>query len=174
MSYNSNKIKNVRSLPTSHTFKDVVKHIDREEFAIPFDNIMDQLFGNIYPELQKEVGVGIYEKQSYPKVDIIEYVDTVEIIAEIPGISKENVNVEIVDNMLSISGKKHERVSATPDKECKVIRRELKQSNFKRSFALGDQIDQEKLTAKFEDGMLKIVLHKIQKDVPKVRKIEVQ
>ena len=172
--HNINKIKNTRSLPTSPTFKDVVKHIDREEFAIPFDNIMDQLFGNIYPELQKEVGVGIYEKQSYPKVDIMEYDDTVEIIAEIPGISKENVNVEIVDNMLSISGKKQERISATPDKEYKVIRRELKQSNFKRSFALGDQIDQEKLTAKFEDGMLKIVLHKIQKDVPKVRKIEVQ
>lgn len=171
---NSNKIKNVRSLPSSPTFKDVVKHIDREEFAMPFDNILDQLFGHIYPELQKEVGVGIYEKQSYPKVDIIEYVDTVEIIAEIPGISKENVNVEIIDNMLSISGKKQERCNTSADKQFKVIRRELKQSNFKRSFALGENIDQEKLTAKFEDGMLKIVLHKTKEDVPKVRKIEIE
>ena len=96
---------------------------------------------------------GFFEKQSYPRVDVIDYNDRVEILAEIPGLSKEEVSVEVQENVLTISGQKIKKVD---DKELtgKYIRRELKHSSFKRSFTLGDIIDKDEPLAKFENGML--------------------
>lgn len=149
------------------------KHFDRDEFLFPFDTIFDQLFASTFPSISNEVGVGIFEKQSYPKVDILEYTDKVEIIAEIPGISKENVSVEVKEDVLVISGKKSEnhKISNT---SAKVIRKELKHSSFKRSFSLSDNIDKNNLRAKFENGMLTITLNKMRPKEPEIRKVTIE
>ena len=149
-----------------------LRHIDRDEFLAPFDRVFDEVFANQFPELTKELGVGFFEKQSYPRVDVIDYNDRVEILAEIPGLSKDEVSVEVQENVLTISGQKIKKVD---DKETsgKYIRRELKHSSFKRSFTLGDQIDNSTPQAKFENGLLKVTLSKVKPTIPVTKKVKI-
>ena len=149
-----------------------LRHLDRDEFLAPFDRVFDEVFANHFPELTKELGVGFFEKQSYPRVDVVDYNDRVEILAEIPGLSKEEVSVEVQENVLTISGQKIKKVD---DKELtgKYIRRELKHSSFKRSFTLGEQIDKSDLQAKFENGLLKVTLTKVKPTIPVTKKVKI-
>jgi HSP20 family protein len=149
-----------------------LRQVDRDEFLAPFDRVFDEVFANHFPELTKELGVGFFEKQSYPRVDVVDYNDRVEILAEIPGLSKEEVSVEVQENVLTISGQKIKKVD---DKELtgKYIRRELKHSSFKRSFTLGEQIDKSDLQAKFENGLLKVTLTKVKPTVPVTKRVKI-
>lgn len=161
--------------PNKNTnYNQLAKHFDRDEFLFPFDTIFDQIFANTFPTLSTEVGVGVFEKQSYPKVDILEYGDRVEILAEIPGISKENVCVEVKEDVLIISGKKSDNKTSTTDSTAKVIRKELKHSSFKRSFSLSENIDKNNLKAKFENGMLTITLFKVKPKEPEIKKVVIE
>jgi len=149
-----------------------LRHIDRDEFLAPFDRVFDEVFANQFPELTKELGVGFFEKQSYPRVDVIDYNDRVEILAEIPGLAKDEVSVEVQENVLTISGQKIKKID---DKEFagKYIRRELKHSSFKRSFTLGDQVDKSTPQAKFENGLLRVTLSKVKPTIPVTKKIKI-
>jgi len=150
-----------------------LRHIDRDEFLTPFDRVFDEVFAAHFPELNKELGIGFFEKQSYPRVDVVDYNDRVEILAEIPGLSKEDVSVDVQEDVLTISGQKIKKIE---DREFtgKYIRRELKHSNFKRSFTLGDQIDRKNPSAKFENGLLKVTLLKIKPTIPESKKIKIE
>lgn len=150
-----------------------LRHVDRDEFLAPFDRVFDEVFAAHFPELTKELGVGFFEKQSYPRVDVIDYNNRVEIVAEIPGLSKEEVSVEVQDNVLTISGQKTKSVEDSKV-ESKFIRRELKHSSFKRSFTLGEIINKEEPQAKFENGLLTITLNKVKPSVPPTRKVKIQ
>lgn len=149
-----------------------LRHLDRDEFLAPFDRVFDEVFANHFPELTKELGVGFFEKQSYPRVDVVDYSDRVEILAEIPGLSKDEVSVEVQENVLTISGQKVKKVD---DKELtgKYIRRELKHSSFKRSFTLGEQIDKSEPQAKFENGLLTVTLAKVKPVIPVTKKVKI-
>ena len=105
--------------------------IDRDEFLTPFDRMFDQIINTQFPEIEKQIGVKPFSGTAYPKVNVYEYDDKVGIVAEIPGLTKKQLNVEVEDNVLTISGDKH---SVWDDAKAKVLRRELKQSSFKRSF----------------------------------------
>jgi HSP20 family protein len=153
-------------------YNPVFRHLNRDEFLTPFDKLFDEVFTSHFPEITKEIGVGFFEKQSYPRVDVVDYNDRVEILAEIPGLTKEEVSVEIQDSVLTISGQKSKNVT-NEDTSGKYIRRELKHSSFKRSFTLSDTIDQEDLVAKFENGLLKITLTKVKPTVPTTKKIKI-
>jgi len=149
-----------------------LRHVDRDEFLAPFDKLFDEVFTSQFPEITKELGVGFFEKQSYPRVDVVDYSDRVEILAEIPGLSKDEVNVDLQENILTISGQK---VKSVDDKETdgRYIRRELKHSSFKRSFTLGDVIDTAEPEAKFENGLLKVVLKKVKPVIPQSKRIKI-
>ena len=108
--------------------------IHRDEFLTPFDQIFDEFFKANSPNFSQEFGVDFFEKGSYPRVDVIDYNDTVVIEAEVPGLSKQDVNVEVEQNVLTVSGGKSKNV--TDSQNGKYIRRELKRSSFRRSFTL--------------------------------------
>ena len=138
------------------------KHLNRDEFITPFDAIFDQLVNKTFPTFQEETGVS-FNKGAYPKVNIYEYDDKIGIVAEIPGLDKKNVSVEVEEDVLIISGDKH----GFDDSGGKCITRELKQSAFTRSFNLGDYLDGENVSATFKDGMLSISVPKIEPEKPK-------
>ena len=96
---------------------------------------------------------------AYPKVNVYEYEDRIGIIAEIPGLKKKQLNIEVEDGVLTISGDKH---GILDDKGATVLRRELKASSFKRSFELGDLLDTDSINASFDDGILSISIDKIE------------
>ena len=147
-----------------------VPFIDRDEFLIPFDKIFDKVMDTHYPEVIDQVGVKPFQGSAYPKVNVYEYDDKVGIVAEIPGLTKKQLNVEVEDNVLTISGDKH---SVWEDAKAKVLRRELKQSSFKRSFTLGELLDGDNVKANFKDGILSVEIPKTEPVVPKKHSIKI-
>jgi HSP20 family protein len=120
------------------------------------------------PSFTDEFGVNFFGSNSYPKVDVIDYDDRITIEAEIPGLSKKEVSVDLEENILTISGAKQSKDESL---EIKYIRKELKRSSFKRSFKLGENINQKNVNADFNNGVLLITLPKKEPEKPKKIKI---
>ena len=138
--------------------------IDRDDFLTPFDKMFDQIVATQFPDITKSVGVKPYQGSAYPKVNVYEYDDKVGIVAEIPGLDKKQLNVEVENGTLTISGEKH---SIKEDEGAKVLRRELKASSFKRNFELGEDLDGDNIKATFKNGILNIDIPKIEPEQPK-------
>ncbi len=142
------------------------------DFFSPHDVLMDKVFVKLFPNATKELGTNLFETRAYPKVDIRETEKSFILDAEIPGLTKDQVTVEIKDNALVIRGDKRDE----KQKDGKYNVREIKRSSFIRSFMLPEDIDSDKINAKFENGMLEIdVPKKIPTPVqPSVKKIEIK
>ena len=130
---------------------------DRDSFLTPFDKMFDQMIETQFPNVVQQVGVKPYQGTAYPKVNVYEYDDKIGLIAEIPGLKKKQLNIEVEDSVLTISGDKH---NVWDDAKAKILRRELKQSSFKRSFELGELLDGDNISASFTDGILSISIPK--------------
>ena len=144
------------------------RNLNRDEFLTPFDRVFDELVSKTFPTFKEETGVS-FNQGAYPKVNIYEYDDKIGIVAEIPGLDKKNVSVEVEDQVLIISGDKH----GFDSDGGKCITRELKQSAFTRSFNLGEHLDGESVSAKFKDGMLSISVPKIEPELPKKHSVKI-
>ena len=138
-------------------------HLNRDEFLTPFDKVFDQIVAAQFPEMAKTVGVNPMQGSAYPKVNVYEYDDKVGVVAEIPGLDKKDLSVDVEDGILTIAGNKH---GLFDDAGAKVIRRELKQSSFKRQFELGELLDGEQIKASFKDGLLSIEIPKVEPEKP--------
>ena len=155
---------------TKVAFRTGVPFFDRDDFLTPFDKMFDTMVETQFPDVVKQVGVTPYQGSAYPKVNVYEYDDKVGVVAEIPGLDKKQLNVDVEDGILTISGDKH---SAFEDEGAKVLRRELKQSSFKRSFELGDMLDGENVSANFKDGILSVSIPKIEPEKPKKHSVKI-
>ena len=144
------------------------KHLNRDEFLTPFDKVFDHLMEQTFPTFKEDVGVS-FNKGAYPKVNVYEYDDKIGIVAEIPGLDKSNVSVEVEEDVLIISGDKH----GFDSDGGKCITRELKQSAFTRSFNLGEYLDGSNVSAKFKDGMLSISIPKKEPEQPKKHSVKI-
>ena len=149
---------------TKVAFRTGIPFFDRDNFLTPFDKMFDQMVEAQFPEMTKSVGVKPYQGSAYPKVNVYEYEDKVGIVAEIPGLDKKQLNVDVEEGVLTISGDKH---STFEDDGAKVLRRELKQSSFKRSFELGELLDGDNISATFKDGILTVAIPKVEPEKPK-------
>jgi HSP20 family protein len=93
-----------------------------------------------------------------PRVDISEDEKNIFINAEIPGVKKEEIKISLQDNILTISGEKKSETEEKKDKN--YYRSERVFGSFTRSFTLPEEINPDKVEAKFEEGILKIVIEK--------------
>ena len=144
--------------------------IDRDSFLTPFDKMFDQIVEASFPDVTKSVGIKPFQGTAYPKVNVYEYDDKVAVVAEIPGLDKKDLKIEVEDGKLTISGDKHGTFDV---KGAKVLRRELKQSSFKRQFELGDLLDGDKIKANFKDGLLSIDIPKVEPEKPKKKVVKI-
>jgi HSP20 family protein len=134
-------------------------HFDRDEFITPFDKLIDRFFNQSFPHLSKEVGVDVFQSSAYPKCDIVDFENRIEIIAEIPGMSKEQIQIDVDSDTISIKG---EKVASVDKEGGTYLRRELKKSSFKRTFAADTKIfNLNNVSAKFVDGILELVIPKL-------------
>jgi HSP20 family protein len=134
-----------------------------DEFFSPHDVLMDRVFGKLFPQASKELGGSVFEARAYPRVDIRE-TDTQFILeAEIPGLDKEQVKVEVKEDNLVIRGEKR----SDEKKEGKYNVREIKRSSFIRSFSLPpDVVDKNSVKAKFINGLLEVTIGKVKPTPP--------
>lgn len=101
--------------------------------------------------------------------DIIEKDNEYIVSAELSGVSKEDISLDYKNNYLVINAKRNEEHK---DKEDNYIRKERSYGEFSRSFYF-DNIVQDKISAKFENGVLKIILPKEVKKEDKARQIKI-
>lgn len=106
-----------------------------------------------------------------PRIDISEDKDNINVSAEIPGVKKENIKISLQDNILTIEGEKKKELEK---KEKNFYRNERMFGSFKRSFTLPEEVDSEKVEAKFEDGMLQIQMKKLAPKVKNEKLIELK
>lgn len=143
-----------------------------DEFLTPFDQVFDGMMKEFLPAFtDSRLGVDFFKSGSYPKVDIVDDSDHVIIHAAVPGMSKNDIEIEILDGVLSISGKSNQ----VEEYKDKYVHKEIKRSQFRRSFTLGDNLDQNSIDASFEDGLLTLKISKIEveKDISPT-KIEIK
>ena len=87
-----------------------------------------------------------------PAVDIYEQDDGLVVVADVPGLVRENLAIDVTDNVLTING----RLART--EVGGVIAREFELNDYFRQFTLGDRIDRDRITANLEQGVLTITL----------------
>jgi HSP20 family protein len=92
-----------------------------------------------------------------PAVNIMDNKDDFTVALAVPGMKKDDFNIDIDGNMITISCEKEEKKE---DKDAKFTRKEYNYSSFTRSFTLPDEILKEKIEARYEDGVLKLMLPK--------------
>ena len=155
---------------TKVVFNRTLPMIDRDSFLTPFDKMFDTMVETQFPDVVKQVGVKPYQGSAYPKVNVYEYDDKVGIVAEIPGLDKKQLDVEVEEGILTISGDKH---GVWEEEGAKVLRRELKASSFKRSFELGELLDGNNIKADFKDGILSVSVPKTEPQKPKKHTVKI-
>ena len=109
---------------------------------------------------------------AFPNVDVYEDENNFYMIAELPGLSKEDVKLVLKDGILTLNGKIKDEFR---DNE-KVIARSSERffGEFERKFELPEDINPEKIDANFENGLLKIKFEKIKPEEPKEKVIKVK
>jgi HSP20 family protein len=100
----------------------------------------------------------------HPVVDMYDEDDRIVIKAELPGMDKKNITVDVKDRVLTLSG---ERNHDNEVKEENYYRREMAYGKFQRAFSLPADVDSDKIKADFKDGLLKIEVPKPEKQKPK-------
>lgn len=146
---------------------------NKDNWVTSFDKFFDDAFRGSFPDFHKTFGIDPFSKAAYPKVNVISHDDQIEIQAEIAGYSKDDISVEVEEDILSIVGKASQGTEQT-DKSVYLLR-ELKRSAFSRSFRLGDNLDADKIDATFKDGLLTLVIpRKTKAEVSKVNKVTIK
>ena len=106
-----------------------------------------------------------------PAVDIYENNDFVVVKAELPGVEKDRISVEVKEGILTLRG---ERGFDKDLKKESYHRIERSYGSFQRSFSLPVSVDQEKVTARFRDGVLEVQLPKKEQEKPKQIEVDVK
>ena len=71
--------------------------LDRDSFLTPFDRMFDDIVSSAFPQINETIGVNPFGNSAYPKVNVYEFDDKIAIIAEIPGLDKKDLEVEVED-----------------------------------------------------------------------------
>jgi HSP20 family protein len=104
-----------------------------------------------------------------PSVDIFETENDVVVKAELPGMDPKSIDIRFENNVLLLKGERHFEKET---KEENYHRVEREYGSFSRAFSLPMAVKEEKITAEYKDGILKIVLPKKEEVKPKTIKIE--
>ena len=134
-----------------------------------FDHFFNDFLSNRWPRLL-DWNTPNLSPTSFPRVDILDHDQSIEVQAALPGVKKEDVSVSIHHQTITISTtSKEEKKEEEPGK---YFRREISHGQFQRTLALPDNIDDEQAKASFKDGILTVTIPKIEKSKNKSITIE--
>jgi HSP20 family protein len=149
----------------------------RDDFMSPF-SLIDRFFDTAFdpfnimtPSLFRNRGLGNVSTL-FPKVDVEETDHEIKVTANVPGIDPENINVEVGDDYLSLSGRIEKE--ATDEKKGKIYRYEREYGEFRREFSLPARVDKDKIVAKAKNGVLTITLPKSEEEIKKRIKVDTE
>lgn len=104
--------------------------------------------------------------------DLTDEGDAYKLTADLPGFNKEDIHLDLNNDVLTISAERHSEAE-DKDKKGKYIRRERSYGCYKRSISLGD-VDQSNISAKYENGVLTLTMPKKAPELPEAKRIEIE
>ncbi len=125
-----------------------------------FERAMNRVFGDLYPT-----------RAEYPPINIWTGQDDVVLTAELPGLEPDDLDISVQENTLTLRGAPKGKESEPREGET-MHRRECVRAGFSRSWRLPFEVDGDKVDAKLENGILKLMLPRSEASKPK--KIEVK
>ena len=131
----------------------------KDDFLTP---LLNNLFDNDF--------FNVMSNRGNFRADLKETNDSYLVVADLPGVKKGDIDIEFQNNNLVITAKRDESVE---DSKESYVRRERHYGEFRRSFYI-ENVDEDKIKAKFEEGVLRIHLPKLTKDDENKRKIDIQ
>jgi HSP20 family protein len=138
-------------------------------------------FGNEFDNFSKEFDIlshffglptlkGIENNMYIPPISITELKDKYTIVAEIPGTSKEEIEIKITeDGTLVIRG---EKIRKNIENE-EILLSEIGYGNFRRELKINENVDKENVNATYENGVLEIFIPKLEKKENKIKQIKI-
>ncbi len=142
-------------------FRDVMTLQDR----------MNRLFDQALSKTRTDDEEGLMASTWLPAVDISETADSIVMKAELPGVSRENIDIQVRDNTLTLKG---ERKFEREVKDENYLRIERSYGAFQRAFSLPTVIQQDKIKAVFKDGVLEVTIPKAEVAKRKQVKIDLK
>ena len=130
-------------------------------------SILNRHFDNLYPDYGFDE---MSENLSIP-VEVRDKKDEYDVRAELPGVKKEDLDIEINDNYLTLSATNSEEKN---EEEKTYKKSEFSYGEFSRTLYLPQDVDTDKIDAKLEHGVLKLVIPKLNKEDKSIKKITVK
>ena len=172
----------------------VAKSASRNEPALPqrglglFSDLRDEM-DNLFEDFFPGTGVGPRRRRrrmgwwrhggehagavSIPNIDVVDKQDEIKLSAELPGMDEQDIEVQVTDGVLTLSGEKKEETEEG-DKDGDYYMSERSFGSFRRTVRLPDGIDQDKIDAHFKNGVLTVHLPKTPEAQVPTRRIEVK
>lgn len=121
----------------------------------PFGDVFDHLLKRVFVRsLVQEPGDGAHPM----RIDVVEQEGAYKIFAELPGVRKNDIQVAVEGNQISVSAEAQAAHDANDGE--RVLHSERYFGKFARTIRLGEEIDEEKASAKYAEGILELVLPK--------------
>ena len=152
-------------IPRNNGSREVSLHRNEANPFLALHREMNRLFDNAFRSF--DVAPFSSEAMGWPNVEVNETGNEVKVIAELPGLEEKDVNLELRNGLLTISGEKR---SETEDKERRFSERYY--GRFERSVPV-DDVDQDKVEASFKNGVLTVTLPKLPTAQQKVKQIAI-
>jgi HSP20 family protein len=127
----------------------------------------DMMKGSLFSRWGREL-----ENIQFPHVDIVEEKDAYKIMADLPGMDKKDIKIEVDNGILTISGEK--KSEKTEREKNRYYHFERTYGSFSRAFKLPENSDAEHIEAKFNNGVLEMLLKKTEVTKPKAIEVKVE
>lgn len=140
---------------------------ETESKRTPTESVLSDIITSI-KEKQEDLGKSLSDytiSLQKPLADIIETDDAITVITDLPGVKKEDVELNITEDSLDIVAKFEEEIT---DEGINYIKKERSYGETRRSITLPEKIDVKKASAKFKDSILTVELPKIQEEKHKI------
>ena len=126
------------------------------------ENLFDDLFNDTLARSMWNTNKELYGKNAsrLMKTDVHETEDSYELAIDLPGFKKEEINVDLKDGYLTVTATAKKAEENTSDKKEKYVQKERFHATCNRSFYVGDNMKQEDIKAKFENGVLTLQVPK--------------
>jgi len=127
------------------------------------NEIVKTTFSQTGPEAEPPINPLVFN----PPIDIFETADGLVLLADLPGVTLESLELQVQDNKLTLYG----RVNWDIPPAARLIHQEYAVGHFLRSFILSDEVDHDRISAKLNQGVLEVVLPQLKRSEP--RRIQV-
>jgi len=158
-------------LPVSFSKRHITRKENGEKNPIfSLQKEINRMFDRFFDDFSLSSFEGRFQ-EDYPKIDVTETGSTVQIVADLVGIERDDIEISISDNILTLRGEKENKFE---EKNQNYYRRERSYGSFQREILLPTEVESDKADASLKNGILKILVPKKFDYQRKSKRIEIK